>query len=102
MQGIAELSTAVRNELPLVVMVLNDECYGAEYLKLQQFEATSDHAMMTWPSFAEVAESLGAHAVRATSMEDLDTASSKIAQGQFPLLIEVMADPSQVPNSPGV
>lgn len=102
MQGIAELSTAVRNELPLVVMVLNDECYGAEYLKLQQFEAASDHAMMTWPSFAEVAESLGAHAVRATSMEDLDAAASKIAQGEFPLLIEVMADPSEVPNSPGV
>lgn len=102
MQSLAELSTAVRHRLPLVVMVLNDQCYGAEYLKLQQFEVSSDHAMMEWPSFADVAKSLGAHGIRATDTGDLDLAASMISAEQFPLLIEVMADPHQVANSPGV
>lgn len=102
MQGFAELSTAVRHKLPLIVMVLNDECYGAEYLKLQQFDVASDHSMMEWPSFAEVAKSVGAHALRATSMEDLDCAGKMISEEQFPLVIEVMADPNKVPNSPGI
>src|SRR5699024_779111 len=78
MQSLAELSTAVRHRLPLVVMVLNDQCYGAEYLKLQQFEVSSDHAMMEWPSFADVAKSLGAHGIRATDTGDLDLAASMI------------------------
>src|SRR5699024_3710683 len=38
MQALGELHTAVRNELPLIVMVLNDHCYGAEYLKLHEFD----------------------------------------------------------------
>ncbi|MGO1452156.1 MAG: thiamine pyrophosphate-binding protein [Brevibacterium yomogidense] len=102
MQGIVELSTAVRHNLPLVVMVLNDDCYGAEYLKLDHFGSSVENALIDWPSFADVARSLGAQAVRATSMEDLESAEQLIADGQFPLLIEVIADPHKVANRPGL
>ena len=102
MQGIVELSTAVRNKLPLVVLVLNDSCYGAEYLKLDHFGSSVENAFIDWPSFADVARSMGAEAVRATSMEELEAAEELIAEGRFPLLIEVIADPHKVANRPGL
>ncbi|HEY4558641.1 MAG TPA: thiamine pyrophosphate-binding protein [Enteractinococcus sp.] len=102
MQGLVELNTAVRHKLPLVVLVLNDQCYGAEYLKLDYFGSKVDWATFEWPSFADVARSLGAHAVRATSMEELEPAAEAIKNQQFPLLIEVVADPHKVANRPGI
>ena len=102
MQGLIELNTAVRHNLPLVIMVLNDQCYGAEYLKLDYFGSKVDWATFEWPSFADVARGLGAHAIRATSMDDLEPAAEAIRAGQFPLLIEVIADPHKVANRPGI
>lgn len=102
MQGLVELNTAVRHNLPLVVLVLNDQCYGAEYLKLDYFGSKVDWATFEWPSFAEVARSLGAHAIRATSMADLEPAAKAIEDQQFPLVIEIVADPHKVANRPGI
>jgi thiamine pyrophosphate-dependent acetolactate synthase large subunit-like protein len=99
MQGLIELSTAVRHELPLVVMVLNDNCYGAEYLKLEQFGSSAQTSFFEWASFASVAESMGAYGVRATSMEELEPAEQAIREGRLPLLIEVIADPHAVPHA---
>ncbi|GAA4284362.1 thiamine pyrophosphate-binding protein [Brevibacterium daeguense] len=102
MQGIVELGTAVRAGLPLVMMVLNDQCYGAEYLKLKWFGSSPEQSFIDWSSFAEVAKSLGAHAVRATCMAELEPAAEAIRAGRFPLLIEVVADPGKVANRPGI
>lgn len=102
MQGLIELSTAVRHKLPLVILVLNDQCYGAEYLKLDSFGSKVDWSTFEWPSFADVARSMGAHAVRATSMEDLEPAKQAIEAQHFPLVIEIVADPQKVANRPGM
>lgn len=100
MQGFIELSTAVREKVPLVVMVLNDQCYGAEYKKLELFGSSSSQSFNDWPSFADMAGALGAHSVRATTMDELKEAASAIEQEQFPLVIEVIADPNKVYNRP--
>lgn len=102
MQGLVELNTAVRNKLPLIVMVLNDQCYGAEYLKLQISGSSPEPARVSWPSFAEVARGMGAKAVRATSLDDLEGAAEAVRTGQFPLLIEVRVDPANATNRPGL
>ena len=98
MMSIAELSTAVRELLPLVVVVSNDTCYGAEWAKLLQVGLEPELACVDWPSFAEVGTSLGAQTIRITGIEDLHLVEDALARRAFPLLVEVMTDPSTAPT----
>ncbi|MYM19365.1 thiamine pyrophosphate-binding protein [Brevibacterium sp. 5221] len=102
MHGIVEVNTAVRHGLPLIVVVMNDQCYGAEYIKLQLVGSQASTSFVPWSSFAEVARGLGAHAVRVTDRGGLDRAAEAIAQQRFPLVIEVVADADKVVNQPSV
>ena len=102
MQGIVEVSTAVRHRLPLILVVLNDGCYGAEYLKLQSVGSQAETSFVEWPSFAEVARSLGAHGVRVTDSESLAEAVDAVRSAQYPLVVEVVADPHRMVNHPSV
>lgn len=89
-----ELATAAREELPLVVVVLNDGCYGAEYTKLAQAGLDPAYSLLQWPNLAEVARSLGCHAVTITHDDDLSKAAKLVADGSLPLVIDVRADPT--------
>ncbi|MBV6756190.1 thiamine pyrophosphate-binding protein [Rhodococcus opacus] len=95
MMGILELTTAVRCELPLIVVILNDNCYGAEYRKLADLGLKTVHSEVAWPEFAEVARSLGARAVTVREDKDLVVAADAISGGDFPLLVEIKADPAR-------
>jgi len=94
MMGMIELITAARENLPLVVVVMNDGAYGAEYGKLLQHGLDPRHALLRWPDFAAVATSLGATGVTVRSLTDLEMAVSLIDQVSGPLLIDVRADPA--------
>ncbi|WP_051165155.1 thiamine pyrophosphate-binding protein [Nocardia testacea] len=69
LMAIAELETAVRCALPLVVIVYNDSAYGAE---VHHFGA-ADHGTVTFPEtdIAAVAQGFGATGVTARSEADL-------------------------------
>ncbi|MEU1956155.1 thiamine pyrophosphate-binding protein [Nocardia rhamnosiphila] len=69
LMAIAELETAVRCALPLVVIVYNDSAYGAE---VHHF-AAADHATVTFPEtdIAAIAEGFGATGVTVGSVADL-------------------------------
>jgi acetolactate synthase-1/2/3 large subunit len=100
MMGLIELSTAVRHRLPLVLVVLNDNCYGAEYRKFADHGFDPGLAMNAWPSLAGVATALGAEGVVVRDAETLAAAASRTATLAGPLLIEVMTDPSVDPRVP--
>jgi thiamine pyrophosphate-dependent acetolactate synthase large subunit-like protein len=89
-----ELATAAREELPLVVVVLDDGCYGAEYTKLAEAGLDPAYSLLRWPDLAEVARSLGCHAVTVTSDDELSEAVKLVAEGSLPLVIDVRADPT--------
>ncbi|MFI2231628.1 thiamine pyrophosphate-binding protein [Nocardia testacea] len=69
LMAVAELETAVRCALPLVVIVYNDSAYGAE---VHHFGA-ADHGTVTFPEtdIAAVAQGFGATGVTARSVADL-------------------------------
>ncbi|MGW1739633.1 thiamine pyrophosphate-binding protein [Nocardia sp. NPDC001965] len=69
LMAITELETAVRCELPLVVIVYNDSAYGAE---VHHF-GDADHGAVTFPEtdIAAVAEGFGATGVTVRSVGDL-------------------------------
>lgn len=107
MESIAEITTAVRQSLPLIMVVINDHCYGAEYMKLPAAGSKSENAFMTWPSFAQAARGLGANSMLVSTAEELKAAVARIEslcaearQGgnPGPLVIEVLADPHAMAN----
>lgn len=70
LMAIAELETAVRLALPLVVIVYNDSAYGAE---VHHF-GNADMTTVTFPEvdIAAIARGHGATGVTVTGLEDLD------------------------------
>lgn len=72
LMAISELETAVRLELPLVVLVYNDSAYGAE---IHHFDQASDDDLetVTFPDtdIAAIARGYGAHGVTVRTVEDL-------------------------------
>jgi thiamine pyrophosphate-dependent acetolactate synthase large subunit-like protein len=74
MMALQELDTAVREQVPIFVFVLNDEAYGAEYHMLNNAGGYAEAASIDSPHIEAVAETLGAegHTVRSPSdLEDL-------------------------------
>jgi acetolactate synthase I/II/III large subunit len=94
MMGLLEFSTAVRFDLPVVIVVLNDGCYGAEYNAFRRYGRDPSHSMLEWPEFAEVATAMGGRGVTVRTLADLEVAGAMIHDRSGPLLIDVKVDPT--------
>ena len=94
MMGLVEFTTAVRHRLPLVIAVVDDGCYGAEWDRLGEFGADPKHSLIEWPEFAEVARALGGHGLVARRVEDLDAVGEHVRSGRLPLLVDIKTDPA--------
>lgn len=93
MMSLLEFATAVRYELPLLVVVANDGCYGSEWAQLERYGADPRLSLMRWPSFAEVACALGGRGLVVRSVPELDAVVRLIADGAMPLLVDLRIDP---------
>ena len=63
MNGLAELHSAVREDIPLIVLICNDSSYGAEYDQYVNRGLPPDLSLFNWPDFAEVAPTIGADGI---------------------------------------
>ncbi|MEL7466298.1 MAG: thiamine pyrophosphate-dependent enzyme, partial [Pseudomonadota bacterium] len=98
MGGLNEFAAAVREKLDLIVIVCNDNAYGAEYVQLVDRQMDPALSLFDWPSLARVAEAMGGTGVQVTEAAHLDAAERAIAARSGPLLIELMLDPAAVPR----
>ena len=98
MGGINELNTAVRLGLDLIVVVANDSAYGAEHIQFIDRKMDPSLTEFHWPSFAEVARSLGGEGAEVTSKEELETALVALKNRKGPFMIELRLDPHEVPR----
>ena len=96
--GLAELATAVRQGLDLIVLVLNDGAYGAEHVQLHERGLDPSPTTFSWPDLQPVAEALGAASVTVRDADDLESLPFAIAERRGPLLIDVRLDPDAVPK----
>lgn len=94
MMSLAELNTAVRHGIRLVVVVLNDGGYGAEYHYLRQIGRDTELSLFDWPDFRGVAESLGGVGLTVRAREDIARVKAILPLLEGPLLIDVKLDPS--------
>ncbi|MEY8842599.1 thiamine pyrophosphate-binding protein [Cribrihabitans sp. XS_ASV171] len=98
MGGVNEFNTAVRLKQDLIVIVANDSAYGAEHIQFLDRSMDPGLSQFEWPSFAEVARSLGGQGIQVDSAEDLDKAMAAIETRDGPLLIDLRLDPNDVPR----
>jgi len=76
MMHLAELETAVRCEMPLLVTVLNDQALGSEYHKMRAHNMQAELATITTPDLGAVARSFGGRGRLATTIEDVRAAAT--------------------------
>lgn len=98
MGGINEFNTAVRLGLDLIIIVANDSAYGAEHIQFLDRQMDPSLTTFQWPSFAEVATSLGGTGVEVRSDDELQTALNLLENRKGPILIELRLDPHDVPR----
>ena len=98
MGGINEFNTAVRLGLDLIVIIANDSAYGAEHIQFLDRKMDPGLTEFHWPSFAQIAASLGGAGYEVRSMEDLETALGALETRDRPVLIELKLDPHDVPR----
>ncbi|MBO9423676.1 thiamine pyrophosphate-binding protein [Labrenzia sp. R4_1] len=98
MGGINEFNTAVRLGLDLIIIVANDSAYGAEHIQFLDRQMDPSLTTFQWPSFAEVATSLGGTGVEVRSDDELQTALNALDNRKGPILIELRLDPHDVPR----
>ena len=85
---LGELETVAREDLPLIIVVLNDCAYGAElhFLKMHQLPLAT--SVFPDVDFAPIAEGFAFEAVTIRSMEDLYGAESLLKDPQGPILLD--------------
>ena len=92
MMSLQELETAVRHEIPVVVIVGNDSSLGSEYHYLDVQGGPAEVARLSTPSLADVAASLGAEGHTATSLEDVDAVADRLRDPGGPVVLECIVD----------
>lgn len=98
MGGINEFNTAVRLGLDLIVIIANDSAYGAEHIQFVDRKMDPSLTEFHWPSFVDVAKSLGGDGFEVRSKEQLEEALAALQNRKGPYLIELRLDPLDVPR----
>jgi thiamine pyrophosphate-dependent acetolactate synthase large subunit-like protein len=97
MGGLAELSTAVRGQRDLLIVVVNDGAYGAEHVQFRNRDMDPSLTTLEWPDIAAVASAIGVHSVTVRSMSDLDDIGETISRRPAgPMLIDLLVHPEDV------
>jgi thiamine pyrophosphate-dependent acetolactate synthase large subunit-like protein len=96
--GMTEFNTAVRNGSDLIVFVMNDGAYGAEYYRFVAQEMDTSLTTFAWPDLAEVARSLGGVGLTVRELADFDQVEKEIAHRERPILVEVHLDKDAIPD----
>lgn len=96
--GLAEFATAVRHGLDLIVAVMNDSAYGAEYYRFVGNGLDPSLTTFQWPDLAAVASALGGLGVSVRERADFDRLRPLLAARDRPVLIDVTLDPATIPD----
>ncbi len=95
-QYLAELNTAVKYDMPITHVLLNNCQLGKISKEQRAAEWEVWQTSLHNPNFAEYARVCGAHGVRVSDITQLDDALSAAFAHDGPSLVEVMTDPELV------
>src|SRR5947207_14128799 len=95
-QYLGELNTAVKYDIPITHVLLNNALLGKIAKEQRAAEWDVWQTSLHNPNFAEYAKICGAHGARVTDASQLDDAFSIAFAHDGPALVEVMTDPDLV------
>jgi thiamine pyrophosphate-dependent acetolactate synthase large subunit-like protein len=91
--SLGELATAVKYRLPLVILLMNDDRYGAiKWLQEKMFQGRWGEADLANPDFVALAHAFGARAERLPGVEALPRAVATALTADGPTLLELSLD----------
>lgn len=91
--SMAEFTTAVRERLPLLVVVLDDGAYGADHYKLVHFGAHPGYSLNAWPDLVTMARAMGGDGCTVRTLADLEALAGIVPALDGPFLVDVRLDP---------
>ncbi|MFJ9173843.1 thiamine pyrophosphate-binding protein [Streptomyces sp. NPDC102360] len=86
---LSEFETACRYDIPLLVVVMNDQGLGAEYHKAKAKGLDADLATISTPELGAVAESLGGGGATVRTAQELRDALAEYVREPRPTVIDV-------------
>ena len=85
---LADFESAVRYEIPLLVVILNDQALGAEYHKMRAHKKKAELSTIRTPDLGAVGVSLGGKGRLVTTIEDLRKAAAEWVAKPSPMIID--------------
>jgi sulfoacetaldehyde acetyltransferase len=93
-----DLETAVRERIPVVTVVMTNNCWGSEKAYQKYFfNERYVGADFTNPRFDEYARLFGAQGLRAEKPEELRSGLEKALAANVPTVLEIPVDPDELP-----
>ena len=89
MMHLAEFETAVRLEVPLLIVVMNDQALGAEYHKSVAVGLDPQLSLVSTPDLGRVGVSLGGRGALVRTLEDLRAAVAGFVADPAPTMLDV-------------
>jgi thiamine pyrophosphate-dependent acetolactate synthase large subunit-like protein len=83
-----DFDTAVRENMPLLSVILNDEALGSEYHKLKAHGLNAELATIPSPDIGAVAKAYGGRGVIAHSLEEVRAAAAEWVAKPGPMVID--------------
>lgn len=89
MMHLAEFETAVRYNMPLMVVVLNDQRLGSEYHKAKVHGIDTESTRIPTPDLGAVGRSLGGRGSLVTQLDDLRPIAAEFVANPTPTIVDV-------------
>ena len=85
---LGELETVVREDIPLVIVVMNDCAYGAELHYLKMLDMPVARSVFPDVDYAPVAQAFGFQTATIRSLDDLRLAAPMLQRPEGPILLD--------------
>jgi len=88
MMHISDFDTAVRYNMPVLTVVLNDQALGSEYQKMVVHKMNAELSAIPTPNIGEIAKSMGGRGALATSVDEVRKAAAEWVANPGPMIID--------------
>ncbi|MHB1138240.1 MAG: thiamine pyrophosphate-binding protein [Microthrixaceae bacterium] len=92
--SLGELETAVRHDLPLLVVVMNDNAYGSELQISRVWDIPDDLSVFRAADFAAIAAGIGARSARVSSLDEVKAAVVDADLSLGPFVLDCTINPN--------
>jgi acetolactate synthase-1/2/3 large subunit len=90
MMTLGDLHSVARHKLPMLIVVMNDNAYGAEVHEAHHLGLPVDLSVYQTPDFEALAKSMGFDAATARSLDEVRSAAERAIAGGKPFLLNCM------------